>query len=204
KQHFVKRFQIETNTNDKDFGFISESIGSRLEFVTTSDSPEVQVDMIKGKGKTKETETINLEDIVDVKGWKALGNRLSPHKISKLRPVEEPEGELTEELAEEATKPKGVKSVKPQSQKKKSEDQEQKDEPDQSEPSPKKPQAKKPKLREGQSQNKKAAQASLFEESQPQKESKKEKVAPNGKKGNGRVKKETKAFGVGDTIELEL
>jgi topoisomerase-4 subunit A len=64
KQYFVKRFKIETNTLDKEFGFISEGIGSRLEFVTLSDSPEVEVEVVKGKGKEKETEVINLEDII--------------------------------------------------------------------------------------------------------------------------------------------
>lgn len=96
KQHFVKRFLIETNTMDKEFGFISEGIGSRLEFVTTSETPEVEVEVVKGKGKEKETETINLEDLIDVKGWKALGNRLSPHKVTKVRPVEEEDSGLEE------------------------------------------------------------------------------------------------------------
>ncbi len=36
KQHMVKRFQIETASLDKDFSFISESIGSRLVLVTTT------------------------------------------------------------------------------------------------------------------------------------------------------------------------
>lgn len=97
KQHFVKRFKIETNTPDKEFGFISEGIGSRLEFVTMSDSPEVEVEVVKGKGKDKEVEVINLEDIIDVKGWKAMGNRLSQHKVTKVRPVEDPEDSGLEE-----------------------------------------------------------------------------------------------------------
>ena len=91
KQHFVKRFLIETTTPDKEFGFISEGIGSRLEFVTTSDTPEVEIEMLKGKGKEKESEVVNLEEIVDVKGWKALGNRLSQYKVTKVKPLEEPE-----------------------------------------------------------------------------------------------------------------
>jgi len=91
KQYIVKRFLIETNTLDKEFLFISEGIGSRLEFATTSDTPEVEVEMVKGKGKDKETEVINLEEIVDVKGWKALGNRLSQFKVTKVKPLEEPE-----------------------------------------------------------------------------------------------------------------
>jgi topoisomerase-4 subunit A len=101
KQYFVKRFLVETNTMDKEFGFISEAIGSRLEFVTTSDTPEVEVEVVKGKGKEKETEIINLEDVIDVKGWKALGNRLSQHKVLKVKPVEEPEEPGLEESDEE-------------------------------------------------------------------------------------------------------
>ncbi|MFO0266840.1 MAG: DNA gyrase/topoisomerase IV subunit A, partial [Cyclobacteriaceae bacterium] len=63
KQHFVKRFQVETNSTDKEFNFISEGIGSRLEFVATSDNPEVEVEVVKGKGKEKEIEVVNLEDV---------------------------------------------------------------------------------------------------------------------------------------------
>jgi topoisomerase IV subunit A len=101
KQHFIKRFQIETTTPDKEFNFITESIGSRLEFVTTSDNPEVEIEMVKGKSKEKEVEIINLEDVIDVKGWKALGNRLSQYRVIKVKPVEEPEDNGFEEGDEE-------------------------------------------------------------------------------------------------------
>jgi topoisomerase-4 subunit A len=97
KQYIVKRFLIETNTLDKEFLFISEGIGSRLEFATTSDTPEVEVEIVKGKGKDKETEVINLEEIIDVKGWKAMGNRLSQFKVTKVKPLEEPEDGSTED-----------------------------------------------------------------------------------------------------------
>src|SRR5258708_6543140 len=97
KQYFVKRFQIETTTPDKEFNFISEGIGSRLEFVTTSDNSELQIETVKGKGKEKETEVVNLEDIIDVKGWKAMGNRLSQYKVTRVTPVEEPEDSGLEE-----------------------------------------------------------------------------------------------------------
>ncbi|MFN5169420.1 MAG: DNA gyrase/topoisomerase IV subunit A, partial [Cyclobacteriaceae bacterium] len=91
KQHFVKRFQIETTTPDKEFNFISEGIGSRLEFVTTAENPEVEVEIVRGKGKDKEVEVVSVDEIIDVKGWKAMGNRLSQYKVVKVRPVEEPE-----------------------------------------------------------------------------------------------------------------
>lgn len=116
KQYFVKRFLIETNTPDKDFGFISESIGSRLEFASTADSPEVELELIKGKSKTKEKEVVALDELIDVKGWKAMGNRLSPHKVSKLRPVEE-EGESTEAQEDEVMESKNTKESPSQKKK---------------------------------------------------------------------------------------
>ncbi|MEQ8361766.1 MAG: DNA gyrase/topoisomerase IV subunit A [Cyclobacteriaceae bacterium] len=212
KQHFVKRFQIETNTVDKDFGFISEGIGSRLEFVSTADSPEVIAELVKGKSKTKETETINLEDVVDVKGWKAFGNKLSPHKVAKLKPVEESGGGGEAEPQEDASESKGVKSNRSQSQKKKSEnpesqkDQPQKENQQKNEPNPQEKSGQSQGQKQSKSQNpsqdqsQKAAQANLFEESQPQKESQKKEVKPKSdkKSTNGT------AFGIGDTIELEL
>lgn len=104
KQHFVKRFLIETNTLDKEFNFISEGIGSRLEFVTTSETPEVEIEVVKGKSKEKETEIINLEDLIDVKGWKSVGNRLSQYKVTKVKPIEEPEDTGLEEGDDDAIK----------------------------------------------------------------------------------------------------
>lgn len=94
KQYMVKRFMIETTTQDKEFGFISESIGSRLVLVTTSETPEVDLELIKGKDKAKSNEVVNLEEIVDVKGWKALGNRLSQFKVSKVTLVQDEESGL--------------------------------------------------------------------------------------------------------------
>ena len=107
KQYMVKRFNIETSTADKEFVFISETIGSRLIAVTTSESPEIEVELVKGKDKSKKTQTLNLEELVDIKGWKALGNRLSEFKVTKVALVqddepayEEPGEENDDEVAE--------------------------------------------------------------------------------------------------------
>src|SRR5260221_14164688 len=54
--------------------------------ISSSDTPEIEVELVKGKGKGKETEVVNLEDIIDVKGWKAMGNRLrSEEHTSELQ-----------------------------------------------------------------------------------------------------------------------
>jgi topoisomerase-4 subunit A len=102
KQYMVKRFMIETSTLDKEFGFISEGIGSRLIVATTSDTPEIEMEVQKAKDKPKKIEVVNLEEIIEVKGWKALGNRLSEYKVSKVSLVQEEETGQ-EESEEEGT-----------------------------------------------------------------------------------------------------
>lgn len=193
KQHFVKRFVIETNTVDKEFNFISEGIGSRLEFVTTSENPEVEIEVVKGKNKEKETEVVNLEEIVDVKGWKALGNRLSQYKVTKIKPLDEPDEGSPEEEDEEQDEPtskatgtgKGAESPKKKSAHEESEVQAGKvgnlfDPPQESGPEEK--------PNEG-------GQTSLFGETK-EKDDKKEV----GKKKED----EPPAFGVGETFEFDL
>lgn len=91
KQYMAKRFMIETSTPDKEFNFITEAIGSRLVLVTMSETPEVELEVIKEKGKDKQTEVVNLEEVVDIKGWKAIGNKLSPYKVTKVTLVQEEE-----------------------------------------------------------------------------------------------------------------
>ena len=205
KQYFVKRFQIETNTLDKEFGFISEGIGSRLEFVTTSDTPEIEVDLVKGKGKEKETEVINLEDIIDVKGWKALGNRLSQHKVSKVRPVEDPEdsgleeGDDENELLESASAKTSAKATETGkgslSSKKKMEE----DHQPEGQGSLFEQKATQIADQEIKKQKAKAEQVSLFGESSLQKAASKPKGQKQKTKGD-----KPKVFTAGQTIELEL
>jgi topoisomerase IV subunit A len=101
KQYIVKRFMIETSTPDKEFPFISEAIGSRLILATTSETPEVEMEFIKAKGKDKETKVINLEDVIDVKGWKAIGNKLSEYKVTKVSLIQDPDEGEPEEGEEE-------------------------------------------------------------------------------------------------------
>jgi topoisomerase-4 subunit A len=87
----VKRFMIETTTLDKEFNFISESIGSRLVVATTAESAEIDVEFISGKNKEKKTDTMNLDELIDVKGWKAVGNRLSLDRVTKVTLISDQE-----------------------------------------------------------------------------------------------------------------
>lgn len=85
KTYYVKRFKIETSTTNKPFGFISESKGSSLTVVTTEKSPQVEIEYSKAKGREKETAMYDFDMLIDVKGWKAIGNKLSQYDVKKVK-----------------------------------------------------------------------------------------------------------------------
>jgi topoisomerase IV subunit A len=211
KQHMVKRFLIETSTIDKEFGFISETIGSRLVLVTTSETPEIELELIKGKGKDKTKEVINLEDIVDVKGWKALGNKLTQYKVVKVHLPDETEDQTPDETdAAEATETdKDIQSPKKKEGHSSSGEESQPNQASLFE-APKKP-TEEIGNSAGKKARQKAEQASLFEAPQAsqesgegQREEGEGKAVESGKPGNSSDGDGGKAFGVGETIELEL
>ena len=81
KIHYVKRFKIETSTLDKRFVFISEAKNSKMLAATANPEPEVKVTLQRDKKAAKETEKIALHEFIDVKGWKAMGNKLNYFKV---------------------------------------------------------------------------------------------------------------------------
>ena len=84
KLHYVKRFHIETTTMDKAFTFISEAKGSKLLAATTFAEPEVEIKLQRDKKADKETETLRLDQFIEVKGWKAMGNKLNYFKVHAI------------------------------------------------------------------------------------------------------------------------
>ncbi|CAN5625803.1 DNA gyrase/topoisomerase IV subunit A [soil metagenome] len=85
KNYFVKRFKIETSTINKKFQFISEARSSKLTVVTTDKQPQVEIEYIKPGSKQKETAVYDFDMLIEVKGWKAMGNKLAFQKISKVK-----------------------------------------------------------------------------------------------------------------------
>ncbi|MBT5089619.1 MAG: hypothetical protein HOM24_00895 [Flavobacteriales bacterium] len=82
KAYYVKRFLVE-NTMSK-FSFITEHQESELELVSTDWRPQVELIFLKEKGKDRQTEIINLEEFISIKGEKALGNKLTSKKIKEI------------------------------------------------------------------------------------------------------------------------
>lgn len=76
-QYNVKRFKIETNTLQSRFSFIKEGNGNKLVMVTTLAEPILQ--MQSGKGTQIRRAKIKLHKVVDIMGWKAIGNKLTDY-----------------------------------------------------------------------------------------------------------------------------
>lgn len=91
KNFYVKRFMIETSTSNKKFQFISDHKQSYLQLVSTAKQPQARVVLQKGK-ETVEAE-YDLDMLIDVKGWKSMGNRLSSHPVKEIHPIEPVKGE---------------------------------------------------------------------------------------------------------------
>ncbi|HEY6159704.1 MAG TPA: DNA gyrase/topoisomerase IV subunit A [Bacteroidia bacterium] len=99
KGYMVKRFMIESASNNKVL-VISEEEGSRMEVVSTDIAPEVEVVF---KDKAKRNKKVKLADFIEVKGWKAKGNKLTDDKIKEvnLLPSNEPPRELESKVKEQ-------------------------------------------------------------------------------------------------------
>jgi topoisomerase IV subunit A len=104
KEYYVKRFQIETKTEDQKFLFISEHKNSKLEVVSTKPNATINFNILKGKNKEKVEETVNLDEFIDVKGWRAQGNKLTSHTVAgKIKEIEPLQEESEEGEAETST-----------------------------------------------------------------------------------------------------
>jgi topoisomerase-4 subunit A len=111
KCYMVKRFMIESASNNKVL-VITEDEGSQMEIVSTDMSPEVEIVF---KDKAKRNKKVKLADFIEVKGWKARGNKLTEEKIREVNLLKsnEPPRDLEakiEKPEEEEESPKDKKA----------------------------------------------------------------------------------------------
>lgn len=96
KTYYYKRFQIETSSLDKKFGFIGESPTANMVFASTKKNVVVEIKEGRFK-KDAVTKEINLDEMIDVKGWKSRGNKFSERvfnaKLISCEEFEEPKAE---------------------------------------------------------------------------------------------------------------
>jgi len=79
KYTLLKRFEIETSSLDQKFEFITDHRSSDLIEVVTKPGALVEY-QYKQKGANI-TETVDVDDFVDVKGWRSIGNKLCDNKV---------------------------------------------------------------------------------------------------------------------------
>lgn len=90
KATYVKRFQIETNTLGQKFNFLpNEYVSTKLLLGTMHPDPEVEYKVRAGRSKTV-TGQIKLNEFIDIKGWKALGNKLDDSKLVAVKALHQP------------------------------------------------------------------------------------------------------------------
>lgn len=96
KTTYVKRFLIETSTPNKRFAFVAESKGSKLIFANNADTSKVNITY--KDGRKHEQATLDLAEVIDVKGWKAIGNKCPYQNILSAEQKEEKKEEATEDI----------------------------------------------------------------------------------------------------------
>lgn len=85
KAWYVKRFKVETTSLDKKFSFIGDAKGSKSLAVTADRYPRIEVlHQVKDRGP-QEKMVLEPEGFIEVRGWKALGNKLPFARVKEVK-----------------------------------------------------------------------------------------------------------------------
>jgi topoisomerase-4 subunit A len=100
KQYNLKRFLIETLTQNKKFMCIPEEKDNYI--LLASDLKNPTIILTTGKGKTIKEVQLNLTEEIEVKGWKAIGNKFAGVDLSKIELLPpDPQDEIEEQIQSE-------------------------------------------------------------------------------------------------------
>ncbi|MFZ9046323.1 MAG: DNA gyrase/topoisomerase IV subunit A [Cyclobacteriaceae bacterium] len=83
KISYIKRFLVETSSANKRFLFISEHKSSKLFFADYGDQLDAKV--IYKEKRRKESKELELTSLIDVKGWKAIGNKFPVQQLLEIQ-----------------------------------------------------------------------------------------------------------------------
>lgn len=116
QNYFVKRFRIETSTMDKKFFFIPDHNRTQLLAVSYDNLPRVEISFKEDRRTPIEKKVFKIEEMVDVRGWKASGYKLNYSSVKEvvLLAPEIPEtpiaNEPISEIEEEITDLQGIEN----------------------------------------------------------------------------------------------
>ena len=90
---YVKRFNIETTTLNKRYSYLNNE-SSKFLFATLKLNPVVEYAMRVGRKKM--TGELDLTEFIEVKGWKAIGNKFSDNKLYNVELIKFDEPKVEE------------------------------------------------------------------------------------------------------------
>ncbi len=102
RTYYIKRFTIETTTMDKKFGFLTDHNRTELLAISYDDLPRAELKIKKDRKANLEKKEFKLETLVDVRGWKAMGNKLPFMKIEAVKMLDP---EIAEVIPESVSMP---------------------------------------------------------------------------------------------------
>lgn len=105
----VKRFLVETTTIGQRFHFITEHPDSKLYFATLEEDPVLEYGYMSQRQKV--IEVLQPAEFIEVKGWKAIGNKLVDKKLISIQEQKGAGEEAEETDAEEMTPSPSLKAV---------------------------------------------------------------------------------------------
>lgn len=108
KMYYVKRFIIETNTMNKRFPFVTEARSSKLVFI--SKGIETDVEVTFKDGRKHEKKKLDLMNLIDIKGWKAIGNKLPVQQVVSVELIKTEPKELPKPTVDLAAIKSEIKS----------------------------------------------------------------------------------------------
>ena len=88
----VKRFRVETSKLKERYSFLTDHPKSKILFASVRPNPRIKYSL-KVQGKVMGGE-VSLGDFMEVKGWKAVGNRLSDQALAGVKEIETSESKL--------------------------------------------------------------------------------------------------------------
>ncbi|CAH0994052.1 DNA topoisomerase 4 subunit A [Emticicia aquatica] len=101
KIYYIKRFKIETTTMDKKFLFIADTKNSRLLAASLDKYPRMEIKTKADKKAAIETQHINVDEFVEVRGWKAIGQKINTYEIVEVKMLEpKPEEVIVPEIVQ--------------------------------------------------------------------------------------------------------
>lgn len=85
KAWYVKRFKVETTSLDKKFSFVGDAKGSKNLAVTADSHPRIEIiHQVKDRGPLEKM-VLEPEGFIDIRGWKAMGNKLPFAKVKEVK-----------------------------------------------------------------------------------------------------------------------